>query len=156
MRRLNCVSEICHLRLAYVAKAQAIDVKEHMLKKNSHDDKPYERELKRSSELLRNLQRLKVSLKIGQVTLGDLPLQLGYADAKQWMAIQDSCRTAPKSATLHNFLQKSCECGLMHWKVRELDGVRITQEIGSAEWAPVLIHMMKEQVMHLYENQFEK
>ena len=121
-----------------------------MLKKNSHDDKPYERELKRSSELLRNLQRLKVSLKIGQVTLGDLPLQLGYADAKQWMAIQDSCRTAPKSATLHNFLQKSCECGLMHLKVRALEGVRITQEIGSAEWAPVLIHMMKEQVMQRF------
>ena len=113
-------------------------------------DKPYERELKRSSELLRNLQRLKVSLKIGQVTLGDLPVQLGFADAKEWLAIHDSCRTAPKSATLHNFLQKPCECGLMHWKVRELEGARVTHGVGCEEWAAVLIHMMKEQVMQRF------
>ena len=65
--------------------------------------KLYERETERSNELLKHVQRVKVTMIEGKSDLTELPLQLGFADVAQWMSSGDSCRTSPCSWRLHDF-----------------------------------------------------
>ena len=57
--------------------------------------KLYERETERCNELLKHVQRVKVTMLEGKSDLTELPLQLGFADMAQWMSSGDSCHTSP-------------------------------------------------------------
>eukprot|EP00973_Karenia_brevis_P066040 9178694-Karenia_brevis.AAC.1 len=137
--------------LASVAQAQLSDIKDHQRGKRTFNNKPYERELERAVELLRCLQRYKVTMLDGSCKSADLPLQLGFADLREWKTVQDPCRSAGKSKQLHDFVQKPCKCGLLTWKLRVAGQQSLTANIDSDEWVFILIHQLKEQVTRKWE-----
>ena len=141
--------------LACLASSQLQEIKEHQQQRfestgHRPGKKPYERETERANELLRNVQRVKTTILEGRSDLSELPLQLGFADVPQWMNSGDFCRTSGPNCRLHDFLGSICKCGLMSWKIRRAGDVLLTGDIPSSEWVPILIHMMKEQVMQRF------
>ena len=141
--------------LACLASSQLQEIKEHQQQKfESTGHRPgkklYERETERATELLRNVQRVKTTMLEERTDLSVLPLQLGFADISQWINSSDSCRTSRSAWRLHDFLGATCNCGLMSWKIRRAGDVCLTGNIPSSEWVPILIHMMKEQVMQRF------
>ena len=141
--------------LACLASSQLQEIKEHQQQKfestgHRPSKKLYERETERATELLRNVQRVKTTMLEERTDLSVLPLQLGFADISQWINSSDSCRTSGSAWRLHDFLGATCNCGLMSWKIRHAGDVCLTGNIPSSEWVPILIHMMKEQVMQRF------
>ena len=119
------------------------DVCDHMCYMKKQSMKPYERELERATEVLKNLQLWKQNQQ-PEVALANALLQLGFSDVLQWRESKDPCMSRRKG--LPGLLTQSCRCGQLSWKVRLAAGVRLSESFPPMHWLGVLQHQIKEQV----------
>ena len=132
--------------LAAIATSQLESVSLHQ----QYYDRPrkfYDREISRSNELLKNLQRVIVAMNATHNSSSSLPLQLGFCDMSRRPDYNDPCRQNDTSLTLEDFLQTPCTCGLVSWKFRSSHGVPVENGIPCTEYISILIHQLKEQLL---------
>ena len=122
--------------LGRAAAAQNEEVLAHSRKRKA-PLKLYERELMRSRELSKNVQRTANCRRIlsssSPLTLSSSPLQLGYSDLEHWLESQDTCRNPKRK--LDALLQSPCSCGLLSWKTRSIAERCVTPFSPSAKWS---------------------
>ena len=69
---------------------------------------------------------------------------------EQWSVSEDCCGNTHGITGLADVLQQRCRCGLLSWKLRQVEGRVVTQVVPESSWIGVLTHQLKEQALQRF------
>ena len=81
----------------------------------------------------------------GRVPLSHCPCLLGFSVFEEWAALENLCTAS--NVSVNSLLGEASKCGKISFKAYDENSSEFGYRIDESHWKPVLLHMLKEQMI---------